>query len=150
LPPARRNGIATRCASSRNSSFHAKACMVLRIVVEAVQFDQFRAQGVWLVFVMRRPARARWHARAPSSPTVARWILRALPASYAFGSARDHPFNDGDKRMAFLVAVIFLGLDGWDFEASDEEVVKYTVTLAAGQLTEARLARWIRAGMKKR
>jgi death-on-curing protein len=35
-----------------------------------------------------------------------------LAAACAYGLARNHPFNDGNKRIAFLVAVVFLGLNG--------------------------------------
>ena len=74
----------------------------------------------------------------------------ALAAAYAFGLARNHPFNDGNKRIAFLVAVIFLGLNGWDFEAPDAEVVGQMVALAEGRLTEAKAAAWLRAGLVRR
>ena len=74
----------------------------------------------------------------------------ALAAAYAYGLARNHPFNDGDKRVAFLVALVYLGLNGWDFEAPDEDVVRQMVALAAGDLTEAKLAGWFRASMTRR
>ncbi len=73
----------------------------------------------------------------------------ALAAAYAFGLARNHPFNDGNKRIAFLTAVVFLGLNGWDFEASDADVVAHMVALADGRLTEAKCAAWFRTGMRR-
>ncbi len=71
----------------------------------------------------------------------------ALAAAYAYGLARSHPFNDGNKRIAFLAAVVFLGLNGWDFEAPDAEVVAQMVALADGRITEAKCAAWFRTGM---
>ena len=67
-----------------------------------------------------------------------------MAAAYAFGSARAHPFNDGNTRIAFLAAVIFLGLNGKDLNASEVEVVQVMTALAAGLLAEIELAEWMR------
>lgn len=75
--------------------------------------------------------------------------LADLAAAYAFGLARNHPFNDGNRRIAFLVAVIFLSLNGWDFEAPDDAVVRQVVALADGRLSEAKFAGWLRAGLRR-
>lgn len=55
-----------------------------------------------------------------------------------------HPFNDGNKRTAFPTAVTFLGLNGKDLDATEAEVVQAMTALAAGSLTEAAMAKWIR------
>jgi len=123
---------------------------VPRVVVEAVHLDQIRAHG-GLVGVRDEAALESALARPRNKFAYGRKVDPAsLAAAYAFGLARNHPFNDGNKRIAFLVAVIFLGLNGWEFEVSDEEVVRHVVALAAGRLTEAKLASWFKAGMKKR
>ena len=70
--------------------------------------------------------------------------VATLAAAYAFGLAKAHPFNDGNKRTAFLTAVIFLGLNGKDLDATETEVVQVMTALAAGTLTEAAMATWIR------
>jgi len=70
--------------------------------------------------------------------------LAALAASYAFGIARNHPFVDGNKRAAFLCMVTFLGLNGIAFVADEAEAVVIIQDLAAGELAEDGLARWIR------
>ena len=67
-----------------------------------------------------------------------------MAAAYAFGFARNHPYRDGNKRIAFLTLVTFLGINGQDLEARDEDVVTTMLALADGSLTEARLADWIR------
>ena len=71
--------------------------------------------------------------------------LAALAAAYAFGIARNHPFVDGNKRTAFTVAAMFLGVNAVDLDAGEPEVVDIVTQLAAGRLTEAALASWIRA-----
>jgi death-on-curing protein len=75
--------------------------------------------------------------------------LARLAAAYAFGLARDHPFRDGNKRIAFLTAVVFLGLNGHELDVRDEDVIAYMVALAAGRLSEAKLATWMRSHMRR-
>jgi death-on-curing protein len=70
--------------------------------------------------------------------------LALLAAAYGFGIASNHPYRDGNKRIAFLAMAIFLGLNGSDIEATEPEVVTAMLALAAGRLTESRLADWIR------
>jgi death-on-curing protein len=67
----------------------------------------------------------------------------ALAAAYAFGIARNHPFVDGNKRAAFASIVVFLGLNGIEFEPSPATATAMILSLAAGETTEDDLARWI-------
>lgn len=67
-----------------------------------------------------------------------------LAASYAFGIARNHPFVDGNKRTAFVALELFLALNGFALQVSDEACVLTMLALAAGELDEAVLAAWIR------
>ena len=68
----------------------------------------------------------------------------SLAAAYAFGIARNHPFVDGNKRTAWVLARLFLVLNGHElvFEASD--AVSTMLALAAGELSEEALADWFR------
>lgn len=66
-----------------------------------------------------------------------------LAAAYGFGLARNHPFNDGNMRVAFVVMGVFAGLNGFEIEASETEVVTVMLDLAAGVLAEGQLAEWI-------
>jgi death on curing protein len=70
--------------------------------------------------------------------------LADLAASYTFGIARNHPFADGDKRTALVVAELFLELNGHELTASDPACIATFLALAAGELTEGDLATWIR------
>jgi death on curing protein len=65
-----------------------------------------------------------------------------LAAAYAFGIVKNHPFLDGHKRTALVVAETFLALNGFDFTATDEECVTTFDALAAGEMTEAQLGAW--------
>lgn len=70
--------------------------------------------------------------------------LAALAASYAFGIARNHPFVDGNKRAAFASIIVFLGLNGIDFDVPPAAATAMILSLAAGEVAEEGLTRWIR------
>ncbi|MCC0805074.1 type II toxin-antitoxin system death-on-curing family toxin [Methylobacterium sp. W2] len=70
--------------------------------------------------------------------------LAELAAAYAFGIAKNHPFIDGNKRAALLALVTFLGLNGIDFLADEAEAVVMIRNLAASEIDEDGLTRWIR------
>ena len=67
-----------------------------------------------------------------------------LAASYGYGIVRNHPFVDGNKRTGFVAGATFLLLNGRAFEAAEADVVTIFEQLAAGELTEQRLADWFR------
>ncbi len=69
----------------------------------------------------------------------------ALAAAYGFGIAKNHGFEDGNKRTAFVSLYTFLGLNGYDLDASEPEVVSVMTAVADGTLSEEGLADWIRA-----
>src|SRR5512139_1850465 len=69
--------------------------------------------------------------------------VAALAAAYGYGLISDHPYNDGNKRVAFVVMAVFLGLNGFDFTASEADVVTTMVALGSGELDEEALADWV-------
>ncbi len=75
--------------------------------------------------------------------------LAALAAAYAFGIARNHPFVDGNKRAAFASMLVFLGLNGIDFDVPPQDATAMILALAAGEVSEESLARWIRDNWPK-
>lgn len=68
----------------------------------------------------------------------------ALAAAYAFGIARNHPFVDGNKRAAFAAIIVFLGLNDIAFAPPPAEATAIILALAAGEVGEDGLTRWIR------
>lgn len=71
-----------------------------------------------------------------------------LAAAYAFGLVRNHPFVDGNKRIGFATAVLFLELNGYHFTASEVDATVRTLALAAHDLDEAGYAAWLEANSK--
>lgn len=68
----------------------------------------------------------------------------ALAAAYAFGLAKNHPFVDGNKRMAAIISRLFLRVNGHDVRVTESAVVVTFLALAAGNLSEEELAQWFR------
>lgn len=75
--------------------------------------------------------------------------VAALAAAYAFGLVKNHPFLDGNKRIGFAVAVLFLELNGLEFTATEVDAVLQTLALAAGALDEAGYAAWLRLNSRR-
>jgi death-on-curing protein len=70
--------------------------------------------------------------------------LAALAAAYAFGLARNHPFIDGNKRIAFHALMVFLRVNGVRFAPPPPAATAIILALAAGEVGEEGLTRWIR------
>jgi death-on-curing protein len=67
-----------------------------------------------------------------------------LAAAYGYGIVKNHPYRDGNKRVAFLTMIVFLGLNGFDLVADEADVVTAMLTAAAGHCSETELAKWVR------
>ena len=73
-----------------------------------------------------------------------------LAAAYAFGLARNHGFADGNKRSAWVVARLFLMLNGVDLVFDKADALQMVLDLAAGGLTEEQVGQWFRARIVSR
>jgi death-on-curing protein len=108
------------------------------MVVDAVHLDQLREHGGLAGLrdekaresALARP-RQKWHYRKATD-------LPRLAAAYGLGLCKNHPYRDGNKRVAFVVMVTFLGLNGLIFEADEAEVVTVMLALAGRQRVRAR------------
>ena len=88
-----------------------------------------------LASALDRP-RNKWAYESPD--------LAELASAYAYGIARNHPFVDGNKRTSLLAIYTFLGLNDIDFVVPEAEAAAMMIALAAGEISEKSLARWIR------
>ena len=112
--------------------------------VLAIHSDQIQAHGGplglrdrgLLESALERPQN-RFHYEAETD-------LALLAAAYGFGIAKNHPFVDGNKRVAFQAMYLFLGLNGLRIDASEEQVVGTVLSLASGDLDELGLTAWLR------
>ena len=70
--------------------------------------------------------------------------LADLAAAYAFGLAKNHPFIDGNKRTSLAACTTFLLMNGYRLPVDDTANIATWQALAAGTVTEADLAAWLR------
>ncbi len=118
-------------------------------MVDAVHLDQIREHGGLsglrdenaLESALARP-RQKWHYE----PAI---DVLTLAAAYGFGLCRNHPYRDGNKRVAFVVMVVFLELNGLIFEAEEADVVTTMLAVADARMSEEDLAIWLQAHTKK-
>ena len=71
-----------------------------------------------------------------------------LAAAYGFAIAKDHPFVDGNKRVALMVMYVFLDINGYQLDAPEVEAVDVMLNLASGEMTENDLAVWIKTNSR--
>jgi death on curing protein len=76
--------------------------------------------------------------------------LSELAAAYAFGLVKNHAFVDGNKRIAFMSMMVFLRRNGVRFAPDQAHATKIILSLAAGEVSEQALARWIRDNWPKK
>jgi death on curing protein len=116
-----------------------------RLVVDAIHSDQIREHGgllglrdeTGLESALARP-RHQWFYGGVTD-------LASLAAAYGFLLAQNHPYADGNKRVALVAMLTFLAIHEQDVDAADEEVLSTVLALAAGRLSEAELAVWLRS-----
>ncbi len=70
--------------------------------------------------------------------------LFVLAAAYGVAISRNHPFVDGNKRVAALATILFLELNGRSFSAPEPEVVGMFRLLAAREMEEPVFAAWLK------
>ena len=114
-----------------------------REAIEVIHREQLREHGGLtgikdenaLEAAIARPQ----HKAAYENPDV-----YELAAAYLFGIARNHPFSDGNKRTAFLAAYTFLAIHRQRFTANQGEVIEFVLEVAAGQVNESGIAKFLR------
>ncbi len=73
-----------------------------------------------------------------------------LAAAYGFGIVRNHPFTDGNKRIAFLAVGLFLALNGFSLEVTQLEATQTMLALASGELSENDFCQWLKNSIRKK
>ena len=89
---------------------------------------------------LERPTN-KWHYEQAELPELA--------AAYGFGLAKNHAFVDGNKRIAFMTMVVFLRKNGVRFAPDQAQATAMILALAAGEVSEQSLSRWLRDNWPK-
>ncbi len=92
---------------------------------------------------LARPRNAAAYAEEPPSPF-------RLAALYGVGLAKNHPFVDGNKRIAFYAIDAFLYLNGYVFEPDGQDAVIVMRAVASSEMNADELAGWIEASTRRR
>jgi len=123
---------------------------VTRVVIDAVHTDMLLTHGGLpglrdedlLESALARPRQKLAYERSTD--------LAGLAAAYGFELSSNHPYVDGNMRVAFVAMAVFLGLNGMELTAEESAMVTTMVALASGTLDEPTLADWIRSHSAKR
>ncbi|MFN0132362.1 MAG: type II toxin-antitoxin system death-on-curing family toxin [Phycisphaerales bacterium] len=73
-----------------------------------------------------------------------------MAAAYVFHLSKNHPFVDGNKRVAFAAGTTFLFLNGWELTAADETTADVVLAVVDGSLTKGDLEAWIQSNVRAR
>jgi death-on-curing protein len=73
-----------------------------------------------------------------------------LAASYGVALAKNHAFNDGNKRIAFIATLTFAAVNGWHVEADQAEAAAMMLEVAAGSVGADGFAAWLREHARPR
>ena len=117
-------------------------------MVDAMHFDQLQQHGGMrgirdenaLESALARP-RNKWEYEPAHD-------LAAFAAAYGYGLTANHPYIDGNKRIAFVAMYTFLGLNGQEIDAAEPEVVQVMLDVAANRTDEPALAAWLREHLR--
>ena len=69
--------------------------------------------------------------------------LHSLAAAYAHGLIQNHPFINGNKRIGFTVAVLFIEINGYRFFGIEAQSTLQTPALAAGEISDVEYTKWL-------
>lgn len=70
--------------------------------------------------------------------------IMELAAAYLFGLAKNHPFIDGNKRIAIVAAGVFLEENGWTIDTTNAHLYGFVMGVAAGEIDEEGATRFLR------
>ena len=73
-----------------------------------------------------------------------------MAAAYTAGILQNHPFVDGNKKTGFVLGILFLELNGYRFNASEEASAQAVLELAAGTVDEKGCGSFLRANVTRR
>ena len=69
--------------------------------------------------------------------------LLKMAAAYGYHLCNNHPFIDGNKRIAFVAMDTFLQKNGLEITASEKEAYKMMIQISSGQLSKKELTLWL-------
>lgn len=65
-------------------------------------------------------------------------------AAYGYHVCKNHPFIDGNKRVALVLMDTFLQRNGWEIVAREEDIYSMMIALSSDKLSKPQLASWLK------
>jgi len=113
----------------------AVRAMHAELIAEHGGVEGLRDPGL-LSSALARPKNRRAYGKSSS--------IFDLAAVYGAAMVRNHPFIDGNKRVALMVVYAFLEMNGHRLEAPEAEAAGIMLALAAGKVDEMALSAWLK------
>ena len=67
-----------------------------------------------------------------------------MAAAYLFHLVKNHPFLDGNKRVGAVAALVFLTLNGHDFQAPEDDLAETVLAVARGEIGKSEVTVFLR------
>jgi len=78
----------------------------------------------------------------PESSFEGQYLHKTVPAmaaAYAFHICQNHPFIDGNKRVALASSLVFLDINGYELNCKDEVLFNKIMDMAKGEIKKEEL-----------
>jgi death-on-curing protein len=89
----------------------------------------------------------------PQSSFGGQYLHETIPsmaAAYAFHICQNHPFIDGNKRVALAASLVFLDINGWTFNCDNETIYGEIINVARGEIKKEDLIKYFERCAKKK
>ncbi|HMV27431.1 MAG TPA: type II toxin-antitoxin system death-on-curing family toxin [bacterium] len=119
-------------------------------LVKSIHANQIRQYGG--IFGLRDPGLLESALAQPRRSVGGKLIHKTIfdkAAAYGFHLCKNHPFVDGNKRVAFIIMYIFMANNNWIINASEESAYSMMMELAEGKLSKRRLSAWLQKNSHK-
>jgi len=112
-------------------------------IIEAIHISQIQEHGG------RHGVRDKNLMASALARPMNRWAYEqsdiiTLAAVFGYGLAKNYCFMDGNKGVAFMAMYTFLGINGFEIDVTEPEVVDLMLGVAADNISEEQLIRWLR------
>lgn len=76
--------------------------------------------------------------------------IYGLAAIYGYHICKNHAFNDGNKRTAVVAMMVFLDINGYDINTSENDIIETILAVASNKIDKQQLASWLESVAVKR
>lgn len=115
-----------------------------RLAVDAIHDDQLRSHG-GASGILNEGSVESALARARQKFAYGTPDVYACAAAYLYGFAKNHGYQDANKRTAYMAARTFLRMNGISVRATPHAIIDLMLDVATDRCDEVGIADWLRA-----